>query len=119
MAAFMENPRKYGSVKTSSVKLDNVASQPLRPSAGFRQGCILSPLLFNIYTKAIMRIALDDWTDGVSIGGKNICNLRDADDNTLLACNHLAIRSLLQAKELLNRVETVALVSESTGTKPK
>ena len=48
------------------------------------QGCILSPCLFNLYTKYIMRNAgLDEAQGGIKIAGRNINNLRYADDTTL------------------------------------
>ena len=50
---------------------------------GVRQGCILSPCLFNLYAEYIMRNAeLDETQAGVKIAGKNINNLRYADDTT-------------------------------------
>ena len=48
---------------------------------GVRQGCILSPCLFNLYAEYIMRNAgLDESQAGIKIAGKNINNLRYADD---------------------------------------
>ena len=48
------------------------------------QGCILSPCLFNLYAEYIMRNAgLDDAQAGIKIAGRNINNLRYADDITL------------------------------------
>ena len=53
---------------------------------GVRQGCILSPCLFNLYTEYIMRNAgLEETQTGVKIAGRNINNLRLADDTTLMA----------------------------------
>ena len=50
------------------------------------QGCILSPCLFNIYAKYIMRNArLDEAQAGIKIAGKNINNLKYADGTTLMA----------------------------------
>ena len=51
---------------------------------GVRQGCILSPHLFNAYAEYIMRLALENCSSGISIGGRTINNLRYADDTTLL-----------------------------------
>ena len=53
---------------------------------GVHQGCILSPCLFNLYAERIMRNAgLDEAQAGIKIAGKNINNLRYADDTTLMA----------------------------------
>ena len=52
---------------------------------GICQGCILSPCLFNLYAEYIMRQAgLDEAQAGIKIAGRNINNLRYADDTTLI-----------------------------------
>ena len=53
---------------------------------GVRQGCILSPCLFNLYAEYIMRNAgLDESQAGIKIAGRNINNLRYEDNTTLMA----------------------------------
>ena len=53
---------------------------------GVRQGCILSPCLFNLYADYIMRnVRLEEAQAGIKIAGRNINNLRYADDTTLMA----------------------------------
>ena len=53
---------------------------------GVQQGCILSPCLFNFYAEYIMRnVGLDEAKAGIKIAGRNINNLRYADDTTLMA----------------------------------
>ena len=63
---------------------------------GVRQGCILSPCLFNINTEYITRNArLDEAQDGIKIAGRNISNLRYADDTSLIAESNEELKSLL------------------------
>ena len=63
---------------------------------GVRQGCILSPCLFNLYSDYIMRNAgLDEVQAGIKIAWRNINNLRDADDTTLRAESEEELKSLL------------------------
>ena len=61
-----------------------------------RQGCILSPCLFNLYAAYIMRNAgLEETQAGIKIAGRNINNLRYADDTTLMAESEEEHKSLL------------------------
>ena len=54
-----------------------------------RQGCILSPCLFNLYAEYIMRnIGLEEAQAGIKIAGRNINNLRYAGDTTLMTESH-------------------------------
>ena len=60
------------------------------------QGCILSPCLFNLYAEYIMRnTGLEETETGIKIAGRNINNLRYADDTTLMAESEEELKSLL------------------------
>ena len=63
---------------------------------GVCQGCILSPCLYNLYAEYIMRNAgLEEAQAGIKIAGRNINNLRYADDTTLMAESEEELKSLL------------------------
>ena len=68
----------------------------LQIGKGVRQGCILSPCLFNLYAEYIMRNAeLDKAQAGIKIARRNINNLRYADDTTVMAESEEELKSLL------------------------
>ena len=63
---------------------------------GVHQGCMLSPCLFNLYAEYIMRDpGLDKAQTGIKIAGRNINNLRYADDTTFMAESEEELNSLL------------------------
>ena len=81
---------------TSVVYYDSNIGEWFRTTIGVRQGCLLSPALFNILLERIMVDALEDHEGTVSIGGRTIINLRFADDIDGLAG---------QEQELVNHLE--------------
>ena len=70
----------------ATVKIGHGTTDRLQIGKGVRQGCILSPCLFNLYAEYIMRDAgLEETQAGIKIAWRNINNLRYADDTTLMA----------------------------------
>ena len=83
---------------------------------GVFQGCILSPCLFNVYAEYIMQNArLDKVQAGIKIAGRNIKNLRYADDTTLMAESEEELKSLLM--KLKEQSEKVGLKLNIQKTK--
>ena len=67
---------------------------------GIHQGCILSPCLFNFYAEYIMRnTGLDEAQVGIKIAGRNINNLKYADDMTLMSESEELKSLLMKVKE--------------------
>ena len=83
-------------VRKQQLELDMGPTDWFQIGKGVRQGCILSPCLFNLYAEYIMR---NSWVEeaqaGIKIAGKNINNLRYADDTTLMAESEEELKSLL------------------------
>ena len=72
---------------------------------GVRQGCILSPCLFNLYAEYIMRNAgLEEARAGIKIAGRNINKLRYTDDTTLMAESEELKSLLMKVKEESEKV---------------
>ena len=66
------------------VRWDGEVSREVKVERGVRQGCIISPLLFNLYSEFMMKEAMEG-VEGISFGGVNITDLRYADDAVLVA----------------------------------
>ena len=70
----------------ATVRIGHGKTDCFQIGEGIRQGCILSPCLFNLYAEYIMRNdRLDEAQTGIKIAGRNINNLSYADDTTLMA----------------------------------
>ncbi|CAH2210137.1 jg20466 [Pararge aegeria aegeria] len=71
--------------QSANIRVNRNLSSYIEIERGVIQGCILSPLLFNLYAEAIFSEALDNILDGISINGKTLNNIRYADDTILIA----------------------------------
>ena len=113
----MENSETDGNTRPPDLPLENLyagqeatvrtghgTTDQFQIGKGVRQGCILSPCLFNLYAEYIMRNAgLEEAQAGIKIAGRNINNLRYADNTTLMAERELKIL-LMNMKEESEKV---------------
>ena len=82
--------------KEATVRTGHEITDCFQTGKRVRQGCILSPCLFNLYAEYIMQnTGLDEAQAGIKIARRNIDNLRYAEDTTLMAENEEELRSLL------------------------
>ena len=91
----LENPicRSGGKAK---VRTEHATTGWFQIGKGVCQGCILSPCLFNLYAEYIMRnTGLKEAQSGIKIAGRNINNLRYADDTTLMTESEEELKNLL------------------------
>ena len=89
----------------TTVRIGHETTDWFQIGKGVRQGCILSPCLFNLYAEYIMRnTGLDEAQAGIKIAERNINNLRYADDNTLMAESEELKRLLMKVKEESEKV---------------
>ena len=93
--------------KEATVRTGHGTTDWFQIGKGVHQGCILSPRLFNSYSGYIMRNAgLEEAQAGIKIAGKNISNLRYADDTTVMAESEEELKSLLmKVKEESEKVD--------------
>ena len=85
----------YGS-QEATVRTRHGTTECFQIGKGVHQGCILSPCLFHFYAEYIMRNAgLEETQAVIKIAGRNINNLRHADDTTLMAESEEELKSLL------------------------
>ena len=104
----MENSSRDGNTRPPDLPLEKSAGQEatvrtghrtkdwFQIGKGVRQGCMLSPCLFNFYAEYIMRnTGVEETQAGIKIAGRNINHLRYVDDTTLMAESEEELKSLL------------------------
>ena len=98
--------RNLNAGQEATVRTGHATTDQFQIGKGVHQGCILSPCLFNFYAEYIMRNAgLEEAQARINIAGRNINNLRYADDTTLMAESEEELKSLLmKVKEKSEKV---------------
>ena len=92
-------------VRKQQLELDMEQQDWFQIGKVVHQGCMLSPCLFNLYTEYIMRNAgLEETQAGIKIAGRNINDLRYADDTTLMAENEELKSLLMKVREESEKV---------------
>lgn len=99
---------------TSAVIVQGSVGDWFKTTVGVRQGCLLSPTLFNIYLERIMSEALENHCGTVSIGGRNITNLRFADDIDGLAGNEDELATLVKNLDEISSRFDMEISAEKT-----
>ena len=100
--------------RKQELELDMEKQTGFQIGKGVCQGCIWSPCLFNLYAEHIMRNAgLEEAQAGIKIAGRNINNLRYADDSTLIAESGELKSLLMKAKEESEKVALKLNIQET------
>ena len=99
---------------TNAVQMDGSIGEWFRTTVGVRQGCLLSPTRFNIFLERIMSDALEEHDGKLSIGGRNITNLRFADDIDALAEEEQELEALVESLDKTCTRYKMEISSEKT-----
>ncbi|XP_063389200.1 uncharacterized protein LOC134674985 [Cydia fagiglandana] len=107
----------------SRVRIGECVSEPFQSERGVRQGCILSPQLFNLIGEHIMRRVLENQQGGIRIGGYLLNNLWFADDTTIIASTEAELADILDRIDrisaeyglLINRSKTKLMFVNRSG----
>lgn len=81
--------------QSAAVKIEDQLTEEIKIERGVRQGCVLSPLLFNVYSEYVMNLSLDDVDEGILINGERLNNIRYADDTIVFADSLEGLQSLI------------------------
>ena len=81
--------------QTVMIRIDGINSKPGKIGRAVRQGCPLSPLLFNIYIEEIVREAMEKTSDGVKVGGTLVQAVRFADDQAMVSSTNAGLQRMM------------------------
>jgi len=97
----------------AAVRWDNEISRYVNIKSGVRQGCIISPILFNLYSEFMIAEALEH-EDGIKFNGINVTNLRYADDAVLVANSRNKLQKMLDKLNIACKIYGMALNVKKT-----
>ena len=103
---------------TSAVQMNGSIGEWFRTTVGVRQGCLLSPTLFNIFLERIMSDALEEHDGKVSIGGRNITNAIDAlaeEEQELEALAESLDKTCTRYKMEISAEKTKMMINSANG----
>ena len=83
---------------------------------GVRQGCLISPVLFNIYAEAMMKEALHSLEEGVKVGGVLIKAVRFADDQAMAVGTEKGLQSIMEETNRVVKSYKMKINSQKTET---
>ena len=102
--------------------MNNQLGEFFKTTVGVRQGCLLSPILFNLVLPKIMQETLHDHHTSTSFGGRPLCNLRFVDDIDLMGGSNYELQALTNrlvhramAYKIENSTEKSKIVTNSTN----
>jgi len=88
--------------QTFTVRIEQKDSDPGIIGRGTRQGCPLSPMLFNIYIQEVLNETLDNVADGVVTGGRLVQAIRFADDQAMMGSSEEGLQRTMEALERIS-----------------
>lgn len=98
----------------ANIMVGNSLSKDVSIEKGVRQGCILSPLLFNFYSEHVFRKTLESTVEEIKIDDETVNNIRYADDTVLLASNPSDLQLLID--NIVNSCKKYGLKLNTTKT---
>ena len=98
------------------VRVEQELTEWFNVEKGVRQGCLLSPMCFNLYTEYIMRSSADMSEEGIKVNGRILNNLRYADDIVLMAKSEEGLQAILSAVNTVSKSHGLFMNVKKTKT---
>uniref|UniRef100_A0A8D8SXR8 Craniofacial development protein 2 n=1 Tax=Cacopsylla melanoneura TaxID=428564 RepID=A0A8D8SXR8_9HEMI len=89
--------------QSATIKINQENTDEIKILQGVRQGCIISPLIFNLYSEAIFQEALENMEEGILLNGKRVNNFRYADDTIIFADTAEGLQHLMDKVTNISR----------------